>query len=107
MNRTYNDVAHALTRYPSLAPRTDVHSTTSPRSWNEIAREQNTDSSSSFFQRNQCVAAASIGHNPRQLPRQHVQIPPIDMGAACLPTKASFDLCHADGKHDDSPRTTH
>ncbi|KAH7313791.1 UEV domain-containing protein [Stachybotrys elegans] len=25
VNRTYNDVAHALDRYPSLSPRTDVH----------------------------------------------------------------------------------
>ena len=27
VNRTYNDVAQALTSYPSLSPRTDVHST--------------------------------------------------------------------------------
>ena len=27
MNRTYNDVAQALSQYPSLSPRTDVHST--------------------------------------------------------------------------------
>ncbi|KAF7552365.1 hypothetical protein G7046_g7434 [Stylonectria norvegica] len=29
VNRAYNDVAQALTRYPTLAPRTDVHSTVS------------------------------------------------------------------------------
>lgn len=27
VNRTYNDVAQALSQYPSLSPRTDVHST--------------------------------------------------------------------------------
>jgi len=27
VNRTYNDVAQALSQYPSLTPRTDVHST--------------------------------------------------------------------------------
>jgi ESCRT-I complex subunit TSG101 len=26
VNRTYNDVAQALSQYPSLSPRTDVHS---------------------------------------------------------------------------------
>jgi ESCRT-I complex subunit TSG101 len=26
VNRTYNDVAQALAQYPSLSPRTDVHS---------------------------------------------------------------------------------
>ncbi|KAJ4317682.1 Suppressor protein stp22 of temperature-sensitive alpha-factor receptor and arginine permease [Fusarium piperis] len=25
VNRAYNDVAQALTRYPTLSPRTDVH----------------------------------------------------------------------------------
>ena len=31
MNRAYNDVAQALARYPSLAPRTDVHSMATAR----------------------------------------------------------------------------
>lgn len=26
MNRTYNDIAQALSSYPGLSPRTDVHS---------------------------------------------------------------------------------
>lgn len=30
VNRTYNDVAQALSQYPSLSPRTDVHSRRSP-----------------------------------------------------------------------------
>lgn len=31
VNRTYNDVAQVLSQYPSLSPRTDVHSTQLPR----------------------------------------------------------------------------
>lgn len=31
VNRTYNDVAQALSQYPSLSPRTDVHSMLLPR----------------------------------------------------------------------------
>lgn len=30
VNRTYNDAAHALSHYPSLLPRTDVHSENKP-----------------------------------------------------------------------------
>ena len=30
VNRTYNDVAQVLSQYPSLSPRTDVHSTQLP-----------------------------------------------------------------------------
>lgn len=36
VNRTYGDVAVALAQYPSLAPRTDVHSMDSPHQGRDL-----------------------------------------------------------------------
>lgn len=55
---------------------------------------------SSLLEWRKCSPAAPLGHHTGQLPRQHLQVPDIDMGSTCLPARASPDLRHADRIHD-------
>jgi hypothetical protein len=98
VNRTYNDVAQALSQYPSLSPRTDVHSMQScpdhpqPNLADILLR-----SLSRWLLR---PAPPSVGNNTGPLPRRQLPLPHIVMGSPRLPPRASAGLRDPDSDHD-------
>lgn len=99
VNRTYSDVARVLNGFPTLTPRTDVHSTVLPRDCQVDSTDVSAFYLGSLFQRHQRAFAACIGHNTRGLPRQYLQVSSVDMGAARVPARASARLRDADPVH--------
>lgn len=101
VNRTYNDVAQALSHYSSLAPRTDVYSEFSCYSFSNCVRIL-----TSYSIRNwcQCIIAARLWCITCRLSRNDIQIPGRAMDTTLLPARATDGLCHPCGKYGSQTR---
>lgn len=109
MNRTYNDVAQILSQYPSLSPRTDVHSTPCPACANEkpplIHHRLTSSFRNSISQRQLGPAPSYRRHYTGDISWHHIPFPHINMDSSCLSMRASSHLCYTDRDYGGSART--
>lgn len=101
VNRTYGDVAQAISQYPSISPRTDVHSRAAPQDRRICCPGKRlTSTNRSIRQWNLGAPFAPFGHDTHHIQRDHVPLPHLRMGAARIPSRGSLGLCHTNGNHD-------
>lgn len=102
VNRTYNDVAQALSQYPSLLPRTDVHSTTHLQLslLQAPADHINLDSISYWLL---SPPPSPFRHHTSQLPGHDLSVSHIAMDSTRLPWRSPPRLCDPDGNHGRPP----
>ncbi len=101
VNRTYNDVAQALSQYSSLSPRTDVHSTSYPNLLPlEIGLSRpRTNWVVSLPKWCICAAPPPLWHHTGNFPRNNLSISDITMGSSCLSARGAAGLRDPDREH--------